>query len=352
MAHVNRPTHQRLRSGRTLLAGLSIALLITACGSGSDTASLSAPAATEAPAAVDEPAAWAAGDIVTGGDGVDIAPGAEAAPSGGGGGGGGGGAVGMAPDAAAGQLLAVDVTVNMEVDDVGVGVDEVVAVAARHDGQVYGSDISLAAGDSAFAHIVIKLPPGKIAGAIADIKLLGKHQSQTQATENVTDQMVDIETRIGTAQRSVDRVQLLLAEAENLGQVVQLEAELTSRQTVLEQMLAQQRNLGQRAALATLTVNLSGPRTVADTGPSIGDDSIGDSFRKGGTAFVATLAALLIVIGYTAPFLAVIAMAGAVWYVSRRRRARQNRSAAPLLPPVPAADQQTTERDSVDATRT
>ena len=166
MAHVNRPTHQRLRSGRTLLAGLSIALLITACGSDSDTASLSAPAATEAPAAVDEPAARAAGDIVTGGDGVDIAPGAEAAPSS------GGGAVGMAPDAAAGRLLAVDVTVNMEVDDVGVGVDEVVAVAARHDGQVYGSDIGLAAGHSAFANIVIKLPPEKIAGAIADINCL------------------------------------------------------------------------------------------------------------------------------------------------------------------------------------
>ena len=252
MAHVNRPTHQRLRSGRTLLAGLSIALLISACGSDSDTATLSAPAATEAQAAVDEPAARAAGDLVTGGDGVGLAPGAEAAPSGGGG-------VGMAPDAAAGQLLAVEVTVNMEVEDVGVGVDEVVAVASRHEGQVYGSDISLAAGDSAFAHIVIKLPPGKIAGAIADIKLLGKHQSQTQATENVTDQMVDIETRIGTAQRSVDRVQLLLAEAENLGQVVQLEAELTSRQTVLEQLLAQQRNLGQRAALATLTSTSAAP---------------------------------------------------------------------------------------------
>ena len=350
MAHVNRPTHQQLRSGRTLLAGLSIALFTTACGSDSDTASISPSAATAAPAAVEEPTARAVGDIVTGSDGVDIAPGAAAVPSDGGGG--GGGAVGMAPDAAGGQLLAVDVTVNMEVDDVGVGVDEVVAVASRHEGQVYGSDISLAAGDSAFANMVIKLPPEKIAGAIADIKLLGRRLTQTQATENVTDQMVDIETRIGTSQRSVERVQLLLTEAENLGQVVQLESELTARQTVLEQLLAQQRNLGQRVALATLTVNLRGPRDVAEPTLSIGDDCIGDSLRKGGTAFVATLAALLIVIGYTAPFLAAIALVGAVWYVSRRRRARQNRSAAPLLPPVPDAGQQTTEPDSVDATRT
>ncbi len=157
--------------------------------------------------------------------------------------------MGIAPDAAAGQLLAVNVTVNMEVDDVGVGVDEVVAVAARHEGQVYGSDISLAAGNAAFANIVIKLPPDKIASAIVEIKLLGTHLSQTQATENVTDQMVDIETRIGTAQRSVERVQLLLAEAENLGQVVQLEAELTSRQTVLEQLLAHPRRVADRDRL-------------------------------------------------------------------------------------------------------
>jgi uncharacterized protein YoaH (UPF0181 family) len=348
MTHVNRPTSQRRRSGRALLAGLPIILLIGAACSGSDEDSASAalPADASQEVAADQQAddraapAAAAPDTAAAEGGVSPATGLTAGP---------------APE----RLLVVDVTVDVEVGDVGASVADVVTAAARHEGAVYGSNVQLADDDTATAQIVIKLPPDQVDAAIAEISALGRLITQMQTTDDVTDRVTDIDTRIISQQQSVDRVQHLLAEAVNLGEIVQLEAELTARQTVLEELLAQQRNLGQQTALATLTVNLRAAEAVAPIGAdqfsataevSTGD-SIGDAFRSGGASFVNAVAAVVIVIGYTAPFLAVGLVALGVWALTRRRRARRNRSAAPLLPPVPDEGRQTTEPDSVGAAR-
>ncbi|MCU1359294.1 MAG: hypothetical protein JWN99_583, partial [Ilumatobacteraceae bacterium] len=177
---------------------------------------------------------------------------------------------------------------------------------------------------------------------------------RVQNTEDVTDRVTDIDTRITTAQESVARVQALLSSATDLGDVVMLEGELTTRQTALEELLAEQRNLGNSTALATLTIDLStAPADVVDAVvvPPAKHDGIGDAFARGGRAFVIAAAAVLIFFGYTAPFLAAALVIGGVAWAITRRRARRNRSAVPLLPPTPVVDQRMSEPDSEGAAR-
>lgn len=265
------------------------------------------------------------------------------------------------------RQLIVDVTIGVEVTDVATGVADVVEVADRHNGQVYGSDVQLGDPEHASARIVIKLPPGEVEGAIAELGALGRLISRFQSTDDVTDQVIDVNTRILTAQQSVDRVTQLLAEAKDLGEVVLLEGELTRRQTELEQLLAQQRNLGNQTARATLTVELSPTPEVAVTKNDpvvimpdivVDDDSVGSAFRRGGEAFLHAGAAVLIFIGLTAPFLALGLLVGLVaWRLSRRISDRagtprpRNRSAAPPPPPAPGTGRQTSEPDFEDAAR-
>lgn len=365
MAHVNRPIIQCRRSGRAPLAGLPIILLtlgltlgltLSSCA-GDDDASQTAGTLSPAPAegaadvlvpATEAPAATAApADQATTG-----APAAGAVTP----------ATGLATNLEPDRLLVVNVTIDVEVSDVGASVADVVTAAARHDGQVYGSNVQLADDETATAQIVIKLPPRQVDAAIAEIAALGALISQVQSTDDVTDRVTDIDTRIVTSLQSVARVQLLLAEAKNLGEVVQLEAELTTRQTLLEELLAQQRNLGQQTALATLTVLLHAadaeeivepdPLDFEATSSVTNGDGIGDAFGRGGEAFVNAAAAVLIFVGYTAPFLAVGLAALGGWAFSRRRRARRSRSAAPPLPPAPDEGWRTIEHDSADAART
>ena len=119
------------------------------------------------------------------------------------------------------------------------------------------------------------------------------------------------------------------------------------------------RAISDRVSLATLRVQLTlSPDPVAT--PVVANDkpaakpSIGRAFKSGWNGFVKVLAAILIFIGYTAPFLAILAVAAIVLIpINRRRRlmGQQSRSAAPPPPPTPVADQQTSEHDSVGAAR-
>jgi Domain of unknown function (DUF4349) len=336
------------------VAVAAVAVLLAACGSDDEESSavtndagresagvIEAPAVDEAyaPAATDAPAATNAATEATNAAPVfDVGTAAN---------------IDITPD----QFLVVEVTARYEVADVAASVSKTVELMARFDGQVYGSDVQLSDPETATARFVIKLPPANVEDAIVAMESIGRLIVRTQNTDNVTDTMLDINTRIISEQQSVDRMQALLAEAKDLGEVVMLEGELTARQTVLEQLLAQQRNLSNQTALATLTIELTTPPVKAevdvvdDAVTEDEDETIGDAFAKGGRAFVVAASGFLIFIGYVAPFLAIGLVLLGVASLITRRRARRNRSAALPRPQAPVAGPQTTERDSVGAAK-
>jgi hypothetical protein len=256
-------------------------------------------------------------------------------------------------------LLAIDVTYGLLVDDITAGIDAVSALAERNGGQIYDRSINITGDRSATASFVIKLPPANIDQAINELNRVGKLSSAGGGAEDVTAQSVDIDARLSSAEASLARVRKLLESSVDLGQIISLEGELTTRETAVEQLQAQKRSLGKRVALATLRVNLTltPEAAAAPTTVTAEKQTIGKAFRSGWKGFVNVLAAIVIFIGYTAPFLVLMLVAAAVLIpFSRRRRlqrelGQQSRSAAPPPPPTPAEDQQTSERDSVGSAR-
>jgi Domain of unknown function (DUF4349) len=258
------------------------------------------------------------------------------------------------------KYLAIDVSYGVEVNDITKGINDVVALSGRHGGQIYERTINITDDRSSSAAFVIKLPPENVEAAIADLDAIGVRRTASQGTEDVTSQVVDIDARLVTAQASLDRVRKLLEAATDLGQILSLESQLTERETLVEQYTAMKRAISDRVSLATLRVQLSlSPEPAVTVEPKpVEKPTIGKAFKSGWNGFVKVLAAIMIFIGYIAPFLA-IALIGAMALIplSRRRRslararAQQNRSAAPPPPPAPVADPQTSEHDSVGAAR-
>ena len=352
MTHVN-TAHRGARNAAALVA---VILGVTACGSDAKTSSSrelsgGAPSATAAPSA--------------NGDASQVAAAATVAPA----------AAGIPSETPAKgstavdlpavvvpqtKFLAIDVSYGIEVDDMTKGINDVIALSDRHAGQIYERTINITDDRSSTASFVIKLPPEQIEKAIAELDAIGVRRTASQGTEDVTGQVVDIDARLVTAQASLDRVRKLLESATDLGQILSLESQLTERETLVEQYTAMKRAISDRVSLATLRVQLTlSPDPIATT-PVVKDKpaakpSIGRAFKSGWNGFVKMLAAILIFIGYTAPFLAMLLVAAIVLIpISRRRRrlmAQQSRSAAPPPPPTPVADQQTSEHDSVGAAR-
>ena len=237
------------------------------------------------------------------------------------------------------RALIIEVTVGLEVDDVANAVNEVIGLARTNGGELSASSVDLSDPEFAGGDLVFRLPPEQTDAFIAALDPgIGRRTQLQTSTEDVTLQVTDLEVRIETARASLDRVQALLAEAKDLGEVIALESELTERQTVLEQLLAEQTYLEGRVAMSTVMVHLSAAPTEEVATES---DGIGDAFRKGWDGFVTFLGGVVRFVGYTLPFLLLFGVGGLVaWRVSRRV-VRRNRSAAPLHPPVPDEDLRT-----------
>ena len=137
----------------------------------------------------------------------------------------------------------------------------------------------------------------------------------------MTTQVVDLDARIETARTSVERLQEFLGDAASVEDVAALEAELTQRETELEQLVAQQRALEGRVELATVTAVFSEPD---DDDAIEGIPGVGSAFRAGLDAFVAVVQIGLVVVAWSLPFLALAAIvAGVVLWWRRRRRAHR-----------------------------
>ncbi|MEN9823743.1 MAG: hypothetical protein RLZ04_2169 [Actinomycetota bacterium] len=239
--------------------------------------------------------------------------------------------------------LIIRITVGLEVDDVDTAVDEVIALAASHGGELSASTVDMYDERYASGDLVFRLPPSETDAFITALESgIGRRTSLNSSTEDVTLQLTDLETRLQNARASLDRVRALLADAVDLGDVIALESELTQRQTTLEQLMAEKAYVDGLVAMSTVTVHLTTRGDVVD------DDGtgIGDAFRDGWNAFTDALHGLVVLLGRTLPFLVAIGLAGLAALGIRRRVGRRNRSAAPLTPPAPVGDPHTSEPGS------
>ncbi len=261
----------------------------------------------------------------------------------------------LQPDA---RQLVIKMTVGIEVTSVSSAVDAVISLATSHGGRLYNSNLDLTDPDHASGDLVFKLPPDQAQSFVTGLDNgIGRRTGLQGTTDDVTRQLTDLDSQILTARASVERVRAMLTAAKDLGEVVALEGELTTRETHLEQLLAQRADLGGQVALATITVHLTtapAPLAAPPAPTPAAHTGVGGAFARGWEAFAAVLLAVALFVGYTAPFLVLGAIAAVVTIRVTRRRAtvQRSRSTAPPPPPVPGGDPRTTAPDSGAAART
>ncbi len=223
---------------------------------------------------------------------------------------------------AIGRDVIVEMQVSMSSDDVARTVAAITSRASALGGGIESSNVDY--GDptapetsAGFATLVVKVPPVAVEDLIRGLGDTGTVRSITQSAQDVTDQLVDLDVRIANARQSVVNVREFMDRTQNLNELVTLEAELTRRQTELEQLEAQQRNLSDRVALSTVTIGIVSSASVPEPDT---DGGIRDAFADGWSAFVGLLYGVVVVFAVLAPFLATgIVVAALAWWAVRRR---------------------------------
>ncbi|MCX5238343.1 DUF4349 domain-containing protein [Streptomyces prunicolor] len=212
-------------------------------------------------------------------------------------------------------------SLSVRVKDVPKALDEARTTTENAGGFVGNESTSRDGQGHERTRVVLRVPTDKYDEVLADLEGAGKLLERTAKAQDVTDQVVDVESRITSQRASVARVRELMDRATKLSDVVQLEGELSTRESDLEALLAQQASLKDRTGLATITLSLS-QTPVAKAAAK--DDSPGfvDAVAGGWHVFVAMLRWIALALGAVLPFAAVAALALVVWLrLVRPRRA-------------------------------
>ena len=278
--------------------------------------------------------------------------------SGGGGGAGGGGEATRAPvrgapaDAAGGSktqfqsasgtktavlvetqalIRTADLHVAVKPGTVGEQAGRAEDIALGAGGEVFGDDRST--GGSASASLTLKVPPDSLAAVLDRLAALGAEQSRSVSTQDVTQQVADVDSRVQSARDSIARLRALYDHASKVSDVITIEGELASRESDLEALEAQQRSLHSQTSMATIRLELTTatPASVPPhkTSPKHG---IAAAFASGWHGFTAAIAWLARALATALPFLVVVVLlAGAGLLLWRRRP-------TPVPPPAPTPD--------------
>ena len=150
-------------------------------------------------------------------------------------------------------------TINVRVDDLDAAMEEIQVLVDDVDGLVFAEETDLR--DGAVTRITLKVPPTAFRAALASLADLGEVQTQTVSTDDVTEQVVDLDSRIATSEASVIRLRALLDRAERIQDITQIEGQLLERETELETLRGQRRTIEGQVALATVDVTLRAERT-------------------------------------------------------------------------------------------
>ena len=163
----------------------------------------------------------------------------------------------------AGRQVIVTGSITVRVPDVRAAVADIQAQVTAAGGYLSGSNI-VGDADLPIAHLTFRIPSERYDAVVSAAGRVGELLSQRSDTEDVTAQVVDLDARASALETSIGRLEGFLGAAADVEELARIEAELTERETALEQIRAQQRDLGDDVAYATLDVEIVTVGAVPD----------------------------------------------------------------------------------------
>lgn len=314
------------RAPAAAVAAVLVALGTTACSAGSDSGSSSASGTADssesAGRAADAPAAAEASGGV---DRMSLGASADQRD--------GSGAAQVGPLAR--QVIRTgEVTVQRA--DVQALRDDVGLLVQRYGGYVSSESSSTDdKGRLVRDRLVLRVPSDRYADLLDGFGGIGTVISPTTKAEDVTTEVIDVDSRVQTAEVSVQRLRRFMRQSNDVDTLIRLESEVARREADLASLRAQQDYLDDQTSLATLTVMLQPPPEVAPVDKPA-DAGFLTGLSGGWEALEGVLVVAVTILGAVLPFGVAAALVGVpvalVLRATRRRRAVTPPPATPASP--------------------
>jgi len=163
---------------------------------------------------------------------------------------------------------------------------------------------------------VVRIPADTLDFFMKEVeKLAVRIDNQNVSTNDVTEEFIDVETRLRTKKELEERYLDLLKQAKTLKDIVEIEGQLNNVQSEIESMEGRLKYLTNQVDLSTLRLNYYTPTT--------GNYGFGSKFSNTFSRGWELLLDTVIVLFTLWPFVIILGVAG--WLFIRRRRRRNGR---------------------------
>jgi hypothetical protein len=140
-------------------------------------------------------------------------------------------------------------------------IEQLVNSMAAQGGFVVSTNISGGSTDvSPYISMTIRVPSERfdeVMDAIAALAAEGTVPTMNQTGQDVTEEYVDLASRLGSLEAARDRLQEIMANAQTTEELLQAEAQLTQREAEIESIKGRMQYLSQSAALSSISIELS-----------------------------------------------------------------------------------------------
>ncbi len=227
--------------------------------------------------------------------------------------------------APASQSIIYTASITVRAPNVTAAAKRAIAIAIAAGG--YTADEQAASGTSGqpgrMATLTLKIPVPAYQTVLAQLSspTLGKQVSMQQQATDVTQQVADVNSLVTSEQDAITALQGLLRHAASVSGLLQVQRQISSDESTLNSLLAQQSALDHETTYATVTMTLLSPHRAVVRHAKPARHGFLAGLAAGWRSFRHTTGWVLTALGAMLPFLiVVIVLAGG--YAGRRRIVR------------------------------
>jgi hypothetical protein len=155
------------------------------------------------------------------------------------------------------RLIIKDATLDLEVEDTDRAIDGVTRVAGDLQGYIISHRVWYD-NQYKFATVTIAVPVQEFERALSRLRdLATRVLDETASGEDVTDQYVDLQSRLRNLEATRDRIRSFLDRADTIEELLEVNQQLSEMEDQIEQVRGRINFLRDRAAFSTITTNLN-----------------------------------------------------------------------------------------------
>ena len=156
------------------------------------------------------------------------------------------------------RLIIREGNMNVVVEDTNVSLAEFAKLAESRGGWVVSSEVYDGGGGAKSGSITLRIPVEQFEATMSTIRrAVVEVDSESTSSQDVTEEFVDLDARVGNLEATADRVRSFLDESRNVEEALEVNRELSRLEGEIESLKARMKYLSQSAAFSLLVVYLT-----------------------------------------------------------------------------------------------